>query len=142
MSMPVRRGKAAAAAAVWTPSTSATIRARRARRARIGLALRLLFAALVAAVFFARGAPWAGAAVIGVAGVLAIAGAGALARVEHGVGLLLGLVLLTPIVLLFFVPMRLVARRGSRDRLARRIDPARPSYFRRRARPGSLDRPY
>jgi len=141
MSTPAKGGKAAAAASVWTPS-SATVRAARARRARIGLALRLLFAAVVAAVFFARGAPWAGAAVIVVAGVLAIAGAGALARVERGVGLVLGLVLLTPIVLLFFVPMRLVARRGPRDRLARGLDPARPSYFRRRARPRSLERPY
>jgi len=64
-------------------------------------------------------------------------------RIAAGVGAVVALLLLAPVFFLFFVPFRLMARRGRRDRLMRELERERASYWiRRTSDEPRLDRPY
>ena len=61
------------------------------------------------------------------------------------VGWIVAAVLLGPVYLLFFVPFRVLFRRGARDRMNRRADPNATSYWKTRAandQVTSMRRPY
>lgn len=156
MSDPVQRGRPEAAAAIWSwRERDAIERARIAKLRRSGV-LRALVAMIAASalwLYFER--PMLAAIALGIALLtltLALASPGgayvALSRGVDRVGALVGAVLtwvlLTPVFFLFFVPFGLLLRRGARDRLRRRFERERASYWTKRAadRPGSLERPY
>jgi len=58
------------------------------------------------------------------------------------VGRALAWILLAPVFFLFFVPFRLLLRRGPADTLARGFDRTRPSYWSRHDRVADLEKPY
>ena len=64
--------------------------------------------------------------------------------IGEAVGTALTWTLLTPVFYLFFLPFGLLFRRGRGDRMGRRFEPERASYWtkREKEKPGSLERPY
>lgn len=67
----------------------------------------------------------------------------AIDRLASIVGTVVGFLVLAPVFFLFFVPFRLLARRGRRDRLMRELERERASYWvRRPSDEPRLDRPY
>jgi hypothetical protein len=155
MSDPVRLGRPEAAAAIWAwRDRDAGERARLAKLRRSGV-IRAVVAGIAAGVLFALDRPIVASIAVGIGTltlVLALASPGgayaALSRVVDRLGALIGAlltwVLLTPVFFLFFVPFGMLMRRGARDRLRRRFERERASYWTKRApdRPGSLERPY
>lgn len=155
MSDPVTRGRPEAAAAIWQwRDRESAAHARIAKLRRSGM-LRALVAAIAAAVLYAFERPVIASIAIGLGSltlVLALVSpGGAYAALERGVdrvgaliGAILTWVLLTPVFFLFFVPFGMLMRRGARDRLRRRFERDRATYWKARAPEdaGSLERPY
>jgi hypothetical protein len=155
MSDPVRPGRPEAAAAIWVWRDRESDERARLAKLRRGGVIRAVVAGLAAGVLFAIERPIVASVAIGIGTLtllLALASpGGAYAALSRGVdrvgaliGALLTWVLLTPVFFLFFVPFGLLMRRGARDRLRRRFERERASYWTKRApdRPGSLERPY
>jgi len=155
MSDPVRPGRPEAAAAIWVWRDRESDERARLAKLRRGGVIRAVVAGLAAGVLFAIERPIVASIAVGIGTltlVLALASPrGAYAALSRGVdrvgaliGALLTWVLLTPVFFLFFVPFGLLMRRGARDRLRRRFERERASYWTKRApdRPGSLERPY
>jgi hypothetical protein len=63
-------------------------------------------------------------------------------RFAELVGQLLAWVLLAPVFFLFFVPFRLLFRRGAKDTLARGFDRGKDSYWSKHERVADLEKPY
>ncbi|MDQ3035266.1 MAG: hypothetical protein M3Y87_22860 [Myxococcota bacterium] len=155
MSDPVRRGRPEAAAAIWSWRDRDALERARLKALRRGGVLRAVVAVIAASVlaFFER--PIMASIAIGI-GLLTLVLAlvspgGAYASLSRGVdrvgaliGAILTYVLLTPVFFLFFLPFGMLMRRGARDRLRRRFERERASYWTKRAAdaPGSLERPY
>lgn len=144
----LRAGSPAAAAAVWrwrdaSPAFALAAARERRRTLRWQGVLRALVGAAVGGVLFYLGATilarvaWAGAGVVLLAALASPDGAYAaigrgLARLGHGIGRLLAIVLLTPVYWIFFVPFGRLLRSGRRDRLERWFDATAPTYWHRR----------
>lgn len=151
----VRRGRPEAAAAIWAwRDRDAIERVRVARLRRSGI-VRAVIAWTAGGVLLALDRPIVGGVALSLGTltlVLALASpTGAYAALSRGVdrlGALVGALatwlLLAPVFFLFFVPFGMLLRRGARDRLRRRFERDRASYWTKRApdRPGSLERPY
>lgn len=153
MSDPVRPGLASAASAIWPwREEAARANARRRVLQRGGL-LRGFVGLAAATVLFFVGRYVAATVVVSISALTSLLalvsptkGYAALSAtvdmVGRWVGTLFTWVLLVPVFLLFFVPFGLIARRGVNDRLQRRIDRTRASYWLRRESQGSLEKPY
>jgi hypothetical protein len=140
-------GSPQAAAAIWRWRDGADAEGSRSGRRkslrREGL-IRALIGAAVGGALAYFGAPvlarvaWIGAVLVLVAalaspdGVYAAIGKG-LARLGQGIGKALGLLLLSPLFFLFFLPFGLLLRSGRRDRLERGFDRSKPTYWHRRS---------
>lgn len=155
MSDPVQRGRPEAAAAIWSWRDRESIERGRVAKLRRSGVIRAAVAAVAAALLFAFGRSLVGSIAIGLGSltlVLALVSpTGAYAALERGVdrisaliGTILTWVLLAPVFFLFFVPFGMLMRRGARDRLRRRFERERASYWTKRApeKAGSLERPY
>jgi hypothetical protein len=144
-----RAASAAAAAVVWrwreaSSAFAAAARRDRRRALRWQGVLRALIGAAVGGVLFYFGAgilarvAWAGTGLVLLAalaspeGIYSAIGRG-LARLGHGMGRLLAILLLTPIFGLFFVPFGRLLRAGRRDRLERWFDKSAATYWHRRS---------
>lgn len=151
---PARRGRPEAAETIWRwRERAGHERERIARLQRHGIVRGAIAVGLGGALLWLDHAMMAGLALtLGVVTLgLAIASPGVgYARMERAVdrlasivGTVVGFVLLAPVFFLFFVPFRLLARRGRRDRLMRELERERASYWVRRASDEPrLDRPY
>ncbi len=83
------------------------------------------------------GVAWVVAAVVLLAALISPEGlfkaiGHALARLGHGIGRLLAILLLTPVFFLFFLPFGGLLRSGRRDKLERWFDQRATSYWHRR----------
>ncbi len=150
----VQRGSETASATIWN-WRGGDERAE-ARRARIGGALRGVIGGLVGGAMFLLGhvgiayVAWSLSGGLALLALLSPLGAHAVVlramnAAGRMVGTLVGWILLTPVYFFFFVPFRVLFRRGTRDRMNRRIDPDATSYWRERADAAqvpSMKRPY
>jgi hypothetical protein len=151
-------GRPEAAAAIWSWRESARGGAGQDDRgARRRGALQFAATLAVAAVFWLAGLRGFafGALALGSVALLAalVSPRGLHAAIQRlveatgrVVGTALAWILLTPVFYLFFAPFGLALRRGRRDRLQRRFDPAAQSYWEPHegllASSGALDRQY
>lgn len=65
-----------------------------------------------------------------------------LTQFAHRVGLVMTVILMAPVFFCVFMPFRFLARRGSRDAMARRFAPDDKSYFHRKVARGDFRRPF
>lgn len=153
MSEPVRPGLASAASTIWPWREQAERTNARRRVLQRGGLLRGVVGLAAAIVLFFVGRYVAASVVVSISALTSLlalvsptkgyaALSAAVDTVGSWVGTLFTWVLLVPVFLLFFVPFGLIARRGANDRLQRRIDRTRPSYWLRRESQGSLEKPY
>lgn len=150
----VRTGREEASATIWDWRGERDDTAARASKARKGAVLRgVVGGAAGALFFFALGRPIFGAVVWSIAGLTTGLGLAsplgayaALDRVVLGAGKLVGAVLtwllLTPVYFFFFAPFGWLFRRGQRDRLRRRFERDRETYWDERDGERPIDRPY
>ena len=152
--MSVRRGREEASAAIW--HWRGDDGAAEARRTRLGGILRGVAGAMIGGGALWLDHPriaWVAWSLSGILTLLALASPlGAYAAVSRAmsasgrlVGRVVGWVLLTPVYVFFFVPFRILFRRGARDRMTRRIDPDAVSYWETRPegeQVRSMRRPY
>jgi hypothetical protein len=135
------------------PADPASRQARRAAELRRSGVIRAVIAGIFATALFFFGRPIVGsiAASIGTLTlVLALVsptrGYAALSRLVDRfagwVGSALAWVLLAPVFFLFFVPFRLLFRRGAADALARGFDRTRASYWDPHGRERDMEKPY
>ena len=136
--MTLRRGKESAAAAVW--KWRGEDDGARARRQRIGGVVRGLVGAAIGGLAFMLGQNYIAYIAWSISALqttLALASPlggyekvlDVVDGVSRVVGRIVGWTLLTPVYFFFFVPFRVLFRRGARDRLTRRIDPDAESYW-------------
>ncbi|MBX3273845.1 MAG: hypothetical protein KF729_26510 [Sandaracinaceae bacterium] len=148
-----RSGRPEAAAAIWDWAHATDDRPARAARHRKAALVRALVAGLAGGAFFYFERPlvatlaWS----LGGLGLLLalVSPLGAYARLDRGVaaagraiGTALTWLLLTPVYFLFFAPFGWLLRRGPRDRLRRAYAPDAPTYWQKRERARSIDKPY
>jgi hypothetical protein len=149
----VVRGRPEAAAPFAIPADPAAKLAARASKLRREGVIRAVIAGLFAAGLFVFGRVVVGsiAASLGTLTlVLALAsptgGYAALSklvdRFSSIVGTVLAWILLAPVFFLFFVPFRLLFRRGAGDTLARGFDRTRKSYWAPHDKVADLEKPY
>lgn len=158
MSAESHRGRPEASAAIWSWREREASRAHEATRARRGGLLRAVVGFVIGGAFYVFGAhhvAYVAASLSGLVALLALLSPLGLYRKLDDlagwsgqlVGTILSWVLLTPVFVLFFVPYGLLFRRGSRDRLERRLDGGLPSYWKKldgeaAARAARLEKPY
>lgn len=153
MTDPVRPGRPEAAATIWSWRARDGAPARRAASLRREGMLRAVVAGIVGGLLLFFGRTIVGSIALGIGSltlVLALASptgayaalSRAVERVGQWIGIALTWLLLAPVFYLFFAPFGLLARRGRRDRLGRRFDRDATSYWARRSRGSSIDRPY
>lgn len=152
--MSMRRGRPEAADVVWRWRERPGVERDRIARLRRGGAVRAVAAGIVGGVLMWLDRPMLAAVALTLAMVtlvLAILSPGVgyarmervVDRVASGVGAVVAFVLLAPVYFLFFVPFRMIARRGQRDRLRRRFERDRQTYWiRRESDEPRLEKPY
>lgn len=139
--MTLRRGREEAAAAIWR--WKADDAGSVARRARLGGIVRAIVGAAIGGVALGFGHPHVAWVAWGLTALLLALALGSplggyafFLRAMNASGRLVGwivaAVLLTPVYLLFFVPFRVLFRRGTRDRMTRRADPNATTYWKTR----------
>lgn len=153
MSDAVVRGRPEAAAPFAAPTDPAVRLAARASELRRSGLFRALVALGFSALLFYFGRVIVGSIAGGLGTVTLLLalfsptrGYAALSRLVDRLGGLVGTVLawvlLAPVFFLFFVPFRMLFRRGASDTLARGFDRTRPSYWSAHERERDLEKPY
>lgn len=127
----------------WRERRAEGLREERRRRTRRLGTIQSAVGAGISAVIYLLGHPVFAMVVLGIAGFTLAAALlsplGLSLRIQRflghvgtAVGHLVTWLLLVPLFLLFFVPFRLLFRRGRRDPLDRRLEPERATYWRTR----------
>lgn len=149
----MREGRPEAAATIWNPLGEPSDASARAARARLGACLRAIVAGAAGGVFLYLDRSVLAYIVFGIGGLTLIAGLfsplGAYAAVERWVtragdlvGAALTWLLLAPVFFIVMAPFGLIAKRGKRDPLRRRIEPTAGTYWSERDEPRAIDKPY
>ncbi|MFC1609860.1 hypothetical protein ACFL6C_02790 [Myxococcota bacterium] len=148
----MRSGRPQAAAAVWRSGDKTAKSRPRLRgliQALIGALATALFAWLDKTTLACIVGGIAGfvflSALLSPHGLLAVMN-GVVARLAHGIGMMVTWLVMVPVFTLFFTPFGLLLRRGQRDPLKRQMAAQTTTYWRQRSDPGSephrLERPF